>query len=1742
MLRPFSATRLAPGLLDARSLIRDNGGKEKSSNAPCSYCLDMPPISIRESNAKDGAFCLELKLPRSRFRDGMWDFLERYGFLYGHEECRTLLPCEVLEILKRIPAETKKKLSGKGYFPQDGYILQKLPVPPNCLSVPDISDGTSIMSSDLSVSMLKKVLKQAEIIKTSRSGPPNFESHEVEATELQSAIAQYLHVRGTTKAPHDMNSRFGISTENDSSSTKAWLEKMKTLFISKGSGFSSRSVITGDAYKRVDEIGVPLEIAQRITFEEKVTVHNKKHLQELVDKKLCLTYRDGVSTYSLREGSMSHTSLRVGQVVHRRIMDGDIVFINRPPSTHKHSLQAFSVYIHDEHTVKINPLICGPLGADFDGDCIHLFYPQSLAAKAEVLELFSVEQQLLSSHSGILNLQMANDALLSLKIMLKRSFLEKATAQQLGMFVSSGLQLPALFKANCAVPQWTALQILQNALPADFDCVGERYVIRRSEIVKFDYNRDVLQSIFNDIISSVFFKKGSQEALRVFNSLQPLLMENIFLEGYSVSLEDFCIPKSITQELQRNVQGISPLLYHLRSTYNEVVELQVENHLRSVKVPVSNFILKASALGNLIDSKSDSSINKVVQQLGFLGLQLFDRGRFYTRTLVEDMTSFFQRKYAIDGVDLPSEAFGLIKSCFFHGLNPYEKLVDSISSREVLVRSSRGLTEPGTLFKNLMAILRDVVICYDGTVRNVCSNSIIQFQYGGEAGSNHKSFSPAGEPVGVLAATAMSNPAYKAVLDSSPSSNSSWELMKEILVCRVNFKNDLNDRRVILYLNDCGCGKKYCKENAAYLIQDQLKRRNLKYIANDFLVEYKKQQASNENSETTASLVGHIHLNKTRLKEVNRSLHQLVQKCQERISSIRKKKDRLGRILKALSLSVSEGCCFPEWSEVPCLQFTWQDTSNCTLEQTSQLMANTICSILLETIIKGDPRVNMANIIWVSPDTTTWVGKPSKIHKGELALEIILEKEVVKQHGDTWRIVLDSCLPVIHLIDTRRSIPYAIKHLQEFIGISCAFDQAVQRLETSIRMVAKGVLKEHLTLVANSMTCTGNLIGFNTGGFKALFRSLNVQVPFTEATLVTPRKCFEKAAEKCHLDSLSSTVASCSWGKRVAVGTGTRFEILWNKKETGLDQNSGIDVFNFLQLVRTGTNEGELGSGCLGEDIDDIELENGDIDLTLSPENSNGGKPIFDDSAEVENLEQNQIPEGNWGRDSSQTVESGSWGEWKVDKGLSLGNSGAESKSGAWSGWGSADNVPQLENHSTKALEESPRSGGWNTTEFKKKRPLQPEPCDSWGEQAEKANTTGRNNMEGKAQWSQWNESSNLGTNLMQEQDNQPISSHGWGSSNRSGGWNTTKDATSQVERAWGKQDEETDKSGGTAQWGQEKDSHNWDTNKMPEMVNQPTSSRGWGKQDEEADASGWNKSGGKAQWEEMPNQPTSSRDWGKQEDEVADKGGWNKSGAKAQWGQETNSTNIANQPTSSHGWGSTDAGEWTKNESHTQREQQNESPVKARNAWGTNMVDEQVNQPPSSHVWGSSDGGDHNENDVQWSQRKESPVKSHAWGTQEHGKRPGNSRGWGSSNSGDWKNKSRPTNPQGKLDDQNGWNSSGIFTATRQRLDLFTSEEQNVLSEVEPIIQSIKRIMSQSRETDGDPLSAEDQSYVLDNVFNYHPDKAVKMGAGIDHVMEKHPAVAESFISKYFRKPREGGANKNRVDVVGTPVVGTPT
>jgi DNA-directed RNA polymerase-5 subunit 1 len=176
-------------------------------------------------------------------------------------------------------------------------------------------------------------------------------------------------------------------------------------------------------------------------------------------------------------------------------------------------------------------------------------------------------------------------------------------------------------------------------------------------------------------------------------------------------------------------------------------------------------------------------------------------------------------------------------------------------------------------------------------------------------------------------------------------------------------------------------------------------------------------------------------------------------------------------------------------------------------------------------------------------------------------------------------------------------------------------------------------------------------------------------------------------------------------------------------------------------------------------------------------------------------------------------------------------------------------------------------------------------------------------------------------------------------------------------------------------------------------------------------------------------------------------------------------------------------------------------------------------------------------------------------------------SGGWSNGGGADWKGNRNHTPRPPRSED----NLAPMFTATRQRLDSFTSEEQELLSDVEPVMRTLRKIMHPSAYPDGDPISDDDKTFVLEKILNFHPQKETKLGSGVDfitvdkhtifsdsrcffvvstdgakqdfsyrkslnnYLMKKYPDRAEEFIDKYFTKPRPSG-NRDRNNQDATP------
>ena len=173
--------------------------------------------------------------------------------------------------------------------------------------------------------------------------------------------------------------------------------------------FSSRTVISPDPNLAISDVGVPVDVAKKLTIPETVSQWNLDRLKELVTHgpntypgANYIIRPDGVKIrldYVTDRKAISD-SLALGYIVERHLADGDIVIFNRQPSLHRMSIMAHSVRVLPYRTFRLHPAVCPPYNADFDGDEMNLHVPQSEEARAEATLLMKVQDQLISPRYG----------------------------------------------------------------------------------------------------------------------------------------------------------------------------------------------------------------------------------------------------------------------------------------------------------------------------------------------------------------------------------------------------------------------------------------------------------------------------------------------------------------------------------------------------------------------------------------------------------------------------------------------------------------------------------------------------------------------------------------------------------------------------------------------------------------------------------------------------------------------------------------------------------------------------------------------------------------------------------------------------------------------------------------------------------------------------------------------------------------------------------------------------------------------------------------------------------------------------------------------------------------------------------------------------------------------------------------------------------------------------------------------
>ncbi|GFS71229.1 DNA-directed RNA polymerase I subunit RPA1 [Nephila pilipes] len=314
----------------------------------------------------------------------------------------------------------------------DMFFLNVLLVPPsrfrrlNVLKGKKFADPQTMILNDIlkDCSLMKKLMRKLANMELSASDEDFINKCQGKTLNEKCSYAyQQLQKHVAEMFDSDINK----DKDKVSKGIKQILEKKEGLFrmnmMGKRVNYASRSVISPDPYIMVDEIGIPLVFAKKLTFPEPVNYHNVENLRRAVMNGPNI--HPGASSVEMEDGrkvklladdpgkrqALAKTLLtpqnsavkKIGgtKIVHRHIKNGDMVLLNRQPTLHRPSIMAHKARIlPGEKTLRLHYSNCKSYNADFDGDEMNCHLPQSYIGQGECHEIASVNHQYLVPKDG----------------------------------------------------------------------------------------------------------------------------------------------------------------------------------------------------------------------------------------------------------------------------------------------------------------------------------------------------------------------------------------------------------------------------------------------------------------------------------------------------------------------------------------------------------------------------------------------------------------------------------------------------------------------------------------------------------------------------------------------------------------------------------------------------------------------------------------------------------------------------------------------------------------------------------------------------------------------------------------------------------------------------------------------------------------------------------------------------------------------------------------------------------------------------------------------------------------------------------------------------------------------------------------------------------------------------------------------------------------------------------------------
>ena len=364
------------------------------------------------------------------------------------------------------------------------------------------------------------------------------------------------------------------------------------------------------------------------------------------------------------------------------------VLLNRAPTLHRLSIQAFEPVLIDGDAFQIHPLVCKAFGADFDGDQMAVHVPLSRAAVKEAREHMLSPYNMLLPSCG----EPVTAPTLDMVLGCYYLTIVKPGARGEGRFFSSFDEAKLAYELG-VIELGAEITVRDYSSPGN----GERIKTTVGRILFNDglppqlrfCNKAFDKALLRELVSDCISVLGNEGTAGVLDRLKQLAFDYATKSGISISMDDIEEPPnraSILKEADEQVGVVEDQFSQGLITEDEKYESAVQVWMEAtdrISEDISSSLDPLGSIYMMAESGAKGNISQIRQMAGMRGLMTDPSGRI---------------------IDFP------IRSSFRDGLAPMEYFISTHGARKGLADTALRTSGSGYLTRRLVDVAQDVIV------------------------------------------------------------------------------------------------------------------------------------------------------------------------------------------------------------------------------------------------------------------------------------------------------------------------------------------------------------------------------------------------------------------------------------------------------------------------------------------------------------------------------------------------------------------------------------------------------------------------------------------------------------------------------------------------------------------------------------------------------------------------------------------------------------------------------------------------------------------------------------------------------------------------------------------------------------------------------------------------------------------------------------------------------------------------